>query len=129
MLNKFLTRLPNEDNIAYHIPYDRETEDQGGQTYPTPEGLFRGEQFFFAFETDEFSSLDTAMGQTHIDVTLPMEIATSSIIDFKVGDKVIFYNRVKLITGVSIIFTTDDITIGVGFTPTIKRHYTRLTLS
>jgi hypothetical protein len=132
MINKFLGRLQNEDHIGYLVQYDRNLETRGGQKYSinseTGETLL-GEQFFFAFETDEFNTLETAVGQTHIDVTLPMEIVTSSPLEFKVGDKIVFYERIKFITGVSTVFTRDDITIGIGFNPKVQRYYTRLTLS
>jgi hypothetical protein len=136
MINKFLSRLPKEDHIAYWIPQENVKSNPNEQEYPKPkyredeqEGLFLGEQFFFAFETDEFTELQEVMGQQYIDNSLPMEISTSSTLEFKVGDKIVFYDRIKLITAVGVMFMQDDITIGVGFNPNIKRYYTRLTLS
>jgi hypothetical protein len=127
MLNKFLSRLPNEDHIGYWIPYERIT-----QSYPidsTTGELLIGEQFFFAFDTEEITINDLAMNQSYVESSLPMEITTSSILDFKVGDKIIFYDRIKLIAGVAVLFNQDDINVGVGFNPKVKRYYTRLTLS
>lgn len=126
MLNKFLSRLPNEDHIGYWISYDRTT-----QKYPKSDEdeLLLGEQFFFAFDTEEVTINDQAMNQTYVESSLPMEILTSSTLDFKVGDKIIFFDRVKFIAGVAILFDRDDITVGIGFNPQVKRYYTRLTLS
>jgi hypothetical protein len=119
MFNKFLSRLPNEDHIGYWISFDNNT-----QTYTET-----GEQFSFAFDTDDVNAMETTMGQTFIDVSLPMEITTSSEIDFKIGDRIVFFDKVKLITNVASLYTNDNITVAIGFNPQVKRYYTRLTLS
>ena len=119
MLNKFLSRLPNEDHIGYWIQFNDRT-----QTYTET-----GEQFSFAFDTDETTNMENTMRQTFIDVTLPMEITTSSIIDFKIGDRIILYDKVKLITNVATLYTNDNINVALNFNPKVKRYYTRLTLS
>jgi hypothetical protein len=127
MLNKFLGRLPKEDHIGYWIPYDRIL-----QSYPidqTTGELLIGEQFFFAFETEEITINDIALNQQYVESSLPMEIITSSDLDFKVGDKIIFEDRIKMIVGVAVLLDREDINIGIGFNPRVRIHHRRLTLS
>lgn len=137
MINKFLGRLPNEDHIGYLISQKNVRKQENSTTTFNDQGypkdsvtneLLLGEQFLFAYETDEFTEMTEVMGQHFIENTLPMEIITSSNLEFKVGDKVVFENRTKLIIGVTVRFTREDINVSIGFNPTVRRHHTVLTL-
>lgn len=119
MFNKYLQRLPNEFNKATYYPFNETT-----QTHDVT-----GEEFYFAFETNEVNSTTRVLRQIFSDATGPLLISTSSNLDFKVGDKIQFQGKLKLITDVSLLYIEDDIMRSVDFFPNVDLYYKRLSLS
>ena len=97
MLYNNLKRLPEESTVAIYKPFDEDT-----QSYLENDVV----EFMCALESDDTdSAIKILDGSIYSNVTGPMTMLTSSVIEFKVADHVVFYGVEKEITAVAIIYS------------------------